>query len=513
MADSNQSSAIKRWKRDPCAFIREVLVNPENNKPFELYPAQVQFLREALTLKRDGTLPYSELVYSTPKKGGKTATTAMAMLYVMFVLGGRFGEGFCCANDFEQAQGRIFQAIVRIIEASPLLRGSAKISSDKIVFTSTGSVITALASHYASAAGSNPNFITFDELWAYQSTAAERMWDEMIPVPTRAVSARWTATYAGYEGESTLLEGLYKRGLQGEQIGPDLYRNGGLLMLWSHDPVAPWQTQRWLDQMREQHRPNAYLRQVENRWVSSESSFVEMDWWDACTDSDLSPLLAEPNLPVWVGVDASVKRDSTAIVCAAFIEEKVRLVWHRIFQPSPHNPLDFEATIERTLLELRRRFYVKEVRFDPFQLVAVAQRLALQGLPMVEFPQSVPNLTEASSNLYELVKGRNLRVYPDDEIRLAVSRAVALETSRGWRIAKEKQSHKIDVIVALAQAALGAVQQGQRHQPFEYRVAPPPRTLMGEQTAEQIAAAEDAHVSRRSWGVLAGPIRFGRGTW
>lgn len=38
-----------------------------------------------------------------------------------------------------------------------------------------------------------------------------------------------------------------------------------------------------------------------------------------------------------------------------------------------------------------------------------------------------------------------------------MSRAVALETSRGWRIAKEKQSHKIDVVVALAQAALGAV--------------------------------------------------------
>lgn len=39
-----------------------------------------------------------------------------------------------------------------------------------------------------------------------------------------------------------------------------------------------------------------------------------------------------------------------------------------------------------------------------------------------------------------------------------LSRAVALETSRGWRIAKEKVSHKIDFVVALAQAALGAVQ-------------------------------------------------------
>jgi hypothetical protein len=44
-------------------------------------------------------------------------------------------------------------------------------------------------------------------------------------------------------------------------------------------------------------------------------------------------------------------------------------------------------------------------------------------------------------------------------MRLSISRCVALETSRGWRIAKEKQSHKIDVVIALARAALGAVQQ------------------------------------------------------
>ena len=85
---------------------------------------------------------------------------------------------------------------------------------------------------------------------------------------------------------------------------------------------------------------------------------------------------------------------------------------------------------------------------------------------MVEFPQSVPNLTEASTNLYELIKGRGLAVYPDADMRLSISRAVALETSRGWRIAKEKSSHKIDVVVALAQAALGATRDQQSEPPI-----------------------------------------------
>ena len=74
----------------------------------------------------------------------------------------------------------------------------------------------------------------------------------------------------------------------------------------------------------------------------------------------------------------------------------------------------------------------------------------------------MPNLTSASQNLYELIKGGGIAVYPDDDIRLAVQRAIAVEGARGWKIAKEKTSHKIDIVVALAMAAIAAVQKGER---------------------------------------------------
>jgi hypothetical protein len=168
------------------------------------------------------------------------------------------------------------------------------------------------------------------------------------------------------------------------------------------------------------------------------------------------------------GVDASVKRDSTAIVACSWDHAagKVRLVAHRVFQPSVASPLDFEATVERTILEMAQRFRVREVRYDPYQMQAVAQRLTARRVPMVEFAQSPANLTEASQNLYELIKGSNLIAYADAGVRLAVQRAVAVETPRGWRIAKEKQAHKIDVVVALGMAALGAVQGGIGYQPM-----------------------------------------------
>jgi phage terminase large subunit-like protein len=133
-------------------------------------------------------------------------------------------------------------------------------------------------------------------------------------------------------------------------------------------------------------------------------------------------------------------------------------LWHRIWQPSPDEPLDFEKTIEATVLDLHKRFNVRACLYDPWQMAGSAQKLSRAGVKMQEFPQSPGNMTEACQHLYKLVRGRNLIMYPDANIRLAISRAVAVETLRGMRIAKEKQAHKIDVVIALAMAALAAVQ-------------------------------------------------------
>ena len=117
------------------------------------------------------------------------------------------------------------------------------------------------------------------------------------------------------EGESQLLEEIYKRGLSQPQIAPDLYVGDGLLMFWTHAAQAPWQTPQWVEQMRGQLRPNAFLRMIENRFVSSESTFVESEWFDRCVDPQATPILNNNSLPVFVGVDASVKKDLNGHRC------------------------------------------------------------------------------------------------------------------------------------------------------------------------------------------------------
>jgi phage terminase large subunit-like protein len=350
------------------------------------------------------------------------------------------------------------------------LRREAKVTADKIAFPAfANATIRTVASDYQSAAGANPVISCFDELWAYSSERARRLFDEMAVPPTRRIACRLTVTYAGFEGESDLLEELYKRGMKQPVVGPSLHAGDGILMFWSHEPVAPWQTADWLAEMRRSQRPNQYLRMVENRWVTTESNFVAMEDWDRCVDSNNGRHVTNRGLSIWVGVDASVKHDSTAIVAVSWDRpaEKVRLVQHRIFQPSPDDPLNFEDTIEATLLELRARFHVVKVLFDPWQMQSVSQRLRRVGLPIEEYAQSTANLTAASQNLYELVTGGNLAVYSDAAMRLAISRAVAVETARGWRISKEKQSHKVDVVVALAMAAHACV-EGQSSAPLRF---------------------------------------------
>ena len=79
---------------------------------------------------------------------------------------------------------------------------------------------------------------------------------------------------------------------------------------------------------------------------------------------------------------------------------------------------------------------------------------------MARLSSNNANLTAATSNLFDLISVRQIVLYPDAGMRLAISRAVIVESARGWRLDKLKQQHKIDVVVALSMAALAAVRDG-----------------------------------------------------
>ena len=457
MADILNSTALSRWRAEPCRFIETVLFDPQEGKPFVLLDAERVFLAHAFRLGETGKLLYTEWLYSCPKKSGKTTFAAIVCLTIILLYGGHFPEATLAANDQEQAVGRVFEMCRRIVECSPLLKREAKVTQDKITFPALNATISAIPASFAGAAGGNQNVSIFDESWAYTSERSRRLWDELVPPPTRKLACRFTVTYAGFEGESVLLESLYRRGLAQPLVGKDLHAGDGILMFWSHQPIAPWQDEAWLAQMRHE-RPSAYQRQVLNEFAAAESQFVNMTDWDACVQPTLAPLQQDRKTNIWIGVDASVKRDSTALVAVTYDTKTkvVRLVQHKVFTPTPGDPIDF-AQIESTLFDWSKRFRVRKIWFDPFQMVGTAQRLEKAHIAIEPYAQTLPNLTAVTSNLFDLIQSRSLILYPDSAMRLAVSRAIIVKSSRGWRLDKMKQSHKIDVVVALSMACLAAI--------------------------------------------------------
>src|SRR5262249_8808908 len=165
MTDHLTASALSRWRQRPVEFIETYLYDPETGRPFKLLLAEKQFLAHAFQLNDDGRLKYPELVYGAIKKSGKTGFAALFLITVLLLFGGRYGEAYGAANAPNGAQGGVFEMASRITEPGPLRGGEPKIPQEKTTFPATAATITALAAHYASAAGGHPCISVHDELW------------------------------------------------------------------------------------------------------------------------------------------------------------------------------------------------------------------------------------------------------------------------------------------------------------------------------------------------------------
>ena len=202
MRKTLSQGVLDRWKHNPLAFITEALVDPETGRPFVLYPGEARFICEAFTPTPAGKLPYAEILFSAPKKSGKTALAALCAVYTIVCLGGPYAEGYCVANDFDQAASRVSFKPLLVFSGRAHTSGSRPTSPQAGLRSSRPvRTITALASDYAGAAGANPTIIVFDELWAYMTERSRRLFDEMVPVPTRKTSVRLTVTYAGFSAK------------------------------------------------------------------------------------------------------------------------------------------------------------------------------------------------------------------------------------------------------------------------------------------------------------------------
>lgn len=77
--------------------------------------------------------------------------------------------------------------------------------------------------------------------------------------------------------------------------------------------------------------------------------------YDACVEFGFRQ---EPRGSLFVGVDASVRRDSTACVAIRYDDQSDRLVLadHKIWKPTPGQPINLESSVE---------FYLRRIYNQP----------------------------------------------------------------------------------------------------------------------------------------------------
>lgn len=471
----------KEWNFDAAALLK-------------LDPTQRRIVDFVLTPDKDGYFPYSTIVYSTIKKEGKTT------------LAGAVGSWFAAcieppnliltlANDQEQSAGRIFGAMTPTLNYLGCKVPTA-ISSKPEVRLKNGTVVQAIANNYAGAAGANYGLTLWSELWAYTTERSRRLYEELVPVPTKKTSIRWVETYVGFEDESDLLLDLFLRiftdteetALQPNAVPvpeliditsdgkPTCYHipDEGLFYYHNHTPRMPWNVgevgEAYRRKQKAELRPTQYTRLHENRWQSAEGTFIDPSWYDDAVTLD-GPSME----PMIIAIDGAVRNDTISLVgikkykTFLFGEEveRYKLCYFRSWTPARSGmkankqlgivkgDMDLEETVGREIQYLHSRgLIIGPVWYDPYQMHQVAVSLRKRKIPCVEFVQQSERLKSDTFFAETLRKGE-LDLYRDPVMEAHIKNAKAKEfENMQIRIVKGTigRGNKVDAAVATAMA-------------------------------------------------------------
>jgi hypothetical protein len=472
-----RASTDETWQKyinpDPVAWIEEHFRIPETeDHRIILAPYQKACLREALSKDELGNFNYSLIVWSDIKKSIKSCIAAAVVLWRAWQV--EWGSIKIVANDLKQADSRVAFYLRRSVELNPEMKQYINIKpSGYLVKFPNHTMIEAIPIDPQGEAGGNDDMVCFSELWGAKNEASKKLWTELTLSPTKyGQSFRWVETYAGFSGESPILEQLYDQGVThgdkfewSEEYDPPLevYKNsqGRMFCLWNGVPRMPWQTQEYYGQEAAVLVPNEYRRVHQNEWVSSEDAFISIEWWDGSKKDNL--LKWDDNESIIIALDAATEQDCFGIVAVAGFGDGVSYIprFARAWYPPHGGEILFHTEDgdgpEDVLRQLISTKNVVEVCYDPYQLKDMGQRLRFDMVTHLhEFGQQKDRLI-ADKALFDKIKGK--RMWHDGnlaELRKHLVNANRKTENEHLRIIKRNQNLKIDLAVCLSMATARA---------------------------------------------------------
>lgn len=434
---------------NPADFLERQVIDPDSAKVLSLHEEQRNVLRAMNTRDHEGNFKYALWLYSAPKKSAKTTIGAGVALWQAWRV--PRGEIYIIGNDQKQADNRMANIIRFTIENNPLMKSRVR----PVRYTyhlDNGTRIEVIPVDPKGESGMNPTGIFWTEAWGAMGDKAEQFWSEATLSPTRSgQSFKFVESYAGYSGQSTVLERLYdgivRVGVP-DPIIPELYTNGASIGYWCTRRYLPWQQNpAYYAQEALSKTPEEFARQHDNQWATSTQAFIPPQWWDACFGD-----VTLGNRNVVIGLDAGVSNDCFALVVVGKSKGKLVAARTKVWYPPKGGEINFED-VKQEIRNLYKEFYVLEVAYDPHQLASMTQELRAEGVNCRKFDQGNPRLI-ADKKLYDAIRDRTIVHDGDPQLAAHIKNADRKTDNDDTklRLVKRADALKIDASVALSMA-------------------------------------------------------------
>ena len=444
-------------------FIQKFCVHGEGDffgEPFKLDDWQKALIYELYELDDKKRRKYRESMIGLPKGNGKSALIAALGLYELLGAGVTSPLVAVAAASYEQAN-LVFGTMKTMCNESPLLRDMVETYENEIqVKNAPGRAFRVAAKAGTADGGRNSCFIA-DEIHEWNNINLERVYYVLSNnTAKRQDGLVISITTAGYDLDS-LAGRLYQRGLlkeSGKSDDPEFY----FKWIGAKDTDDPSDKELWakvnpavqndwwpienLDRRYKSLPIHEFQRYHLNQWTrTEEESWITAEQWLACQDEELE---LEKGLDTFVGIDMALRHDSVGIVYGQKDENEVISVKSKIWLPNDEKYMDYQE-IEAFVVELMKKYNVKEVAYDPAFFERSAQVLLDRGVPMVNFPQTHSRMIPACGNAYDLIANTRVRHDGDPTFSDQVMSAAQRVTDMGWRLSKGRSKRKIDSCIAM----------------------------------------------------------------
>jgi phage terminase large subunit-like protein len=435
-----------------------------------LRPWQRQLLDDLLAERADGRFRHRTAYIGVPRKNGKSAILSSVALASLF-LGKPGGEIYSVAGDTPQAR-ITFSTGRRMVEMDPELRAVTKLYRDAIEVTDSGSVWRVVSSEAPLKEGLSPTLTLIDEVHVID----QALWDVFaLAMGARPEPLMVGITTAGVRtdtnGQDSLAFRLYEHGLRvasGELYDPSFY-----FAWWGapenadHRSKAVWKaanpgfgdivSEADFESAANGRTPEPEFRTKRlNQWVNTYTAWLPTGVFEDRAVSDRVIAAAEP---IALGFDGSFSNDSTALVgCTLDGHLEVMGHWERP-EDDPHWRVDM-AEVEERIREVCRTYTVLEVAADPYRWAENLQRLAGEGIPVVEFAMGSPaRMVPACAAVYDAIVAGKLTHSGDARLERHFRNARVKIDRLGPRVVKDTSAsaRKIDLAVAAIAAYIRAM--------------------------------------------------------